>query len=103
MISKMTKYSFILLSGDKDSFVDRLGDLGLVDIVRSTKPVDEASAELAGEIDLVNGLIQGLNKIEIPEGTEPIPYQKEGKDAVRLAGATLMRYSEAESKVKALQ
>lgn len=103
MISKMTKYSFILLSGDKDSFVDRLGDLGLVDIVRSTKPVDETSAKLAGEIDLVNGLIQDLNKIEIPEGTEPIPYQKEGKDAVRLASATLMRHSEAESKVKALQ
>ena len=46
MISKMTKYSFILLSGEKEHFIDSLQEIGLVDITRSDKPVDDRSAEL---------------------------------------------------------
>lgn len=46
MIEKMTKYSFILLSGKSEEFLKRLQGLGLVDITRSSKPVDERSAAL---------------------------------------------------------
>lgn len=46
MIEKMTKYSFILLSGKTEEFLRRLQELGLVDITRSSKPVDERSAAL---------------------------------------------------------
>ena len=35
MIEKMTKYSFILLSGKTEEFLRRLQQLGLVDIARS--------------------------------------------------------------------
>ncbi len=44
MIDKMTKYSFILLSGESEDFLGKLQELGLVDITRSIKPVDEASS-----------------------------------------------------------
>ena len=43
MITKMTKYSFILLSGEKDGFLEQLQELGIVDISRSVKPVDQDS------------------------------------------------------------
>ncbi len=46
MIEKMTKYSFILLSVKSEEFLKRLQGLGLVDITRSSKPVDERSAAL---------------------------------------------------------
>ena len=35
MITSMTKYSFILLKGEKDGFLDRLQELGVVDISRT--------------------------------------------------------------------
>ena len=46
MIKKMTKYSFILLTGEKDGFLEALSGLGVMDITRSEKPVDEHSARL---------------------------------------------------------
>ena len=49
MIEKMTKYSFILLSADKEKFLQDLADLGVVDITRSSKPVDAASAAILAE------------------------------------------------------
>ena len=46
MIEKMTKYSFILLKGEEDKFLDSLREVGVVDIKRSSVPVDERSTEL---------------------------------------------------------
>ena len=46
MITKMTKYSFILLSGESEAFLENLQELGVVDIQRSTKPVDQVSSAM---------------------------------------------------------
>ena len=35
MISPMTKYSFILLSGQTEEFLSKIQDLGVIDITRS--------------------------------------------------------------------
>ena len=40
MITLMDKYSFILLSGDRDRFLDEIQELGVVDIKRSSKAID---------------------------------------------------------------
>ena len=100
MITPMTKYSFILLNGKQNDLVETLQDIGLVDISRSTKPVDEKSHEIMANIDLVNGLIQGLKKADIPEGTQPEAIDG---DIVRLAGGMLMRYTEDREEIKRLQ
>ena len=91
MIAPMTKYSFILLSGMQDSLMDTLQETGLVDISRSSKPVDDHSRELVAEIELLDGLIKGLEKAEVPEGTEP---EYIDGDIERLAGGMLMRYTD---------
>ena len=100
MIASMTKYSFILLNGEQDDLLEKLQEIGLVDITRSSKPVDENSQKLAGEIELLSGLIQGLNKAVIPEGTKP---EFIDGDIVRLAGGQIMRYSEDMVEIKALE
>ena len=46
MIIKMTKYSFVLLTGEKDGFLEQIQELGVVDITRSVKPVDQDSSEM---------------------------------------------------------
>ena len=50
MIAKMTQYSFILMHGDKESFLRELQELGVVDITRSAKPVDSYSQSLLDNI-----------------------------------------------------
>ena len=46
MVDKMMKYSFILLSGETEGFLEKLQELGVVDVTRSARPVDEQSAKM---------------------------------------------------------
>ena len=60
MIEKMTKYSWILLSGDKQEFLERLRALGVVDITRSSKPVDRHSQDLLSSIESTQALVKEI-------------------------------------------
>ena len=91
MINPMTKYSFILLNGEQDALLESLQELGLVDITRSTKALDDQSQKMVADIELLSGLIKGLEKAQVPEGTEP---EHIDGDIVRLAGGMIMRYSD---------
>ena len=41
MIKKMTKYSFVIFHKDVEGFLNGLQELGLMDITRKSRPVDE--------------------------------------------------------------
>ena len=60
MIEKMTKYSFILLKGEEEKFLEQLRELGVVDIKRSSVPVDEHSTDLVDRIGQVRNEIGAL-------------------------------------------
>lgn len=62
MIEKMTKYSWILINSDKDEFLERLRELGIVDIKRSAKPVDEHSENLISRIEGIKARISELER-----------------------------------------
>lgn len=64
MIEKMTKYSFILLSGESESFLENLQELGVVDIQRSRKPVDTKSSEMLEKTLKIRSAISILEKID---------------------------------------
>ena len=100
MIASMTKYSFILLNGTQNDLLEKLQELGLVDITRSVKPIDPTSQDIKAEIELLDGLIQGLSRADIPEGTQPEFIEG---DIVRLAGGMLMRYSDDTVELKQLE
>lgn len=51
MITKMTKYSFVLLSAQTPEFMAKLQELGMVDINRQEKAVDGDSRLLSEQID----------------------------------------------------
>lgn len=70
MIDKMTRYSFILLSGEKERFLKDLQDLGLMDITRSSKSVDEESSELMERADVLKVAADYLSGLEVPQGTQ---------------------------------
>ncbi len=100
MITPMTKYSFILFNGEQEGLLERLQEVGLVDITRSSKPIDRRSSEMMGEVELITGLISGLEKAEVPEDVQPEAIDG---DIVRLAGGMLMRYSEDTLALQELQ
>ena len=100
MITPMTKYSFILLDGQQKGLLGKLQELGLMDITRSAKPVDSHSGDIMAEVELVNGLIDGLNKAEIPAGT--VPERIDG-DIIRLAGGMIMQYNKDRESIKKLE
>ena len=89
MIDSMTKYSFILLNGEQEGFLETLRDTGLVDITRSEKPVDEFSAAILGKADSLSHLMAELDKAPL-WGCEPAPLP-EGCDLEALAKKSLDR------------
>ena len=50
MIEKMSKYSFVLLSSGKEEFLRDIQGLGVVDITRSEKSMDDRSGDLLASI-----------------------------------------------------
>ena len=58
------KYSFILLSGETEDFLNRIQELGVVDVTRSARPVDDRSAAMmdsAAADKKVIGKLEGLD------------------------------------------
>ena len=64
MITKMTKYSFVLLSGEKEGFLEQLQELGVVDISRSVKPVDADSSVMFHKAERARKTLEFLEGID---------------------------------------
>ena len=64
MITKMTKYTFLLLSSDTEAFLHEVQDLGVLDIKRSRKPVDAVSAKLFREAEDIRHEIETVEKCD---------------------------------------
>ena len=79
MITKMTKYSFVLLTGEKDGFLEQLQELGVVDISRSVKPIDSDSSVMFHKAERARKTLEFL---------ESIDYSKDA-DAEAIAKATV--------------
>lgn len=92
MIAPMTKYSFILLKGEQNGLLEKLQHLGLVDITRTAKPVDDTSERLSREVEQADALIRSLRNTEIPEGTEAAEVKGKLSEA---AEKLLRSYGEA--------
>lgn len=89
MIEKMDRYSWILLSGQKDSFMDFLSSLGVIDITRSSKPVDSHSQSLLdrmGEIDKEIKIIECGENEETAELLNKIRQLEAESDAASVWG-----------------
>ncbi len=100
MISPMTKYSFILLNGEQEGLLERLQEIGLVDITRSVKPVDGQSAAILADVERRQGFIQALGKVEFPEGLQAVPVEG---SLVEATDAALRRLEELQERLGAAE
>ena len=62
MITPMTRYDFILLSSGTEAFLEKIQSLGVVDITRSVKPVDNTSGALFDKITALKAEISDIEK-----------------------------------------
>lgn len=85
----MLKYNFILLSGDMEGFLKKLQGLGVVDITRSTKPIDENSENLSARADVLRRSLTALKEI--------VPAQKAGAKSKDAAAEILSLKTEMEA------
>ena len=83
MITKMTKYSFVLLTGEKDGFLEQLQELGVVDISRSVKPVDQDSSEMLAKITKAKKTLEYLESINYSKDADA---EAIAKTTVNIAG-----------------
>ena len=98
MITPMTKYSFILLNGEKEGLLEKLQEIGLVDITRSIKPVDDHTESLLAKYNEIDNTIKEVSKVAVPEGTLTVPAEG---DLLPYAKYVLTEYSAL--KVKLLE
>ena len=73
MIVRMTKYSFVVLSQELDSFLLKLQELGMMDITRSVRPVDQNSREMVELSTRYKAAISMLKRVAKEcEGITPV-------------------------------
>lgn len=70
MITKMNKYSFILFQPDLEGFIESIRDLGMIDITRATRPIDDTSLKLLDSIKKYSALTKRLESFNIKYGKE---------------------------------
>ena len=70
MITKMTKYTFLLLSSDTEAFLREIQELGVLDITRSRKPVDATSGKLYKEAEALRKEIETVQRCDYSRDEE---------------------------------
>ena len=85
MVTEMTKYDFILMSGDADAFLEKLQSVGVVDITRSLKPIDEKSEKLSVRAEIYRKALSSLKAVEKADdpGQKPTDFAVAVMDTVR--------------------
>ena len=100
MIEKMTKYSFILLKGKDEDFLTAVQELGVVDITRSSKPVDKESSDL---MNLTRELGAAIKAIESVDWTSDPDRDKIAAEKVEIDPPDILGcYRNAVARLKAL-
>lgn len=70
MIVPMSKYDFVLYHGQKDDFLNKLQDLGLVDITTTAWEPNDRERELMASIDKHRAAVERLKAFAAEEGFE---------------------------------
>ena len=102
MVEKMTKYSFILLDEETGGFLQKLQELGVVDITRSRKPVDEDSEALLEAAGVRKKAIGILKKADYKDDPDRAEIEKAASEA-EYEGDLSAAVSETKARIDALE
>ena len=100
MITKMTKYSFILLSGEKEDFLEKIQELGVVDITRSVKPIDTESNEMLAEASRAKKVLEFLEAVDFKDDAD---LEKISKATVSIDSDPVTYVEEIRKRIESLR
>ena len=99
MIIKMTKYSFVLLTGEKEGFLEQLQELGVVDIKRSVKPVDQDSSEMFAKATKAKKTLEFLEGIDYKKDVD---YEAIAQTTTHIEGSPVDFVEECRTRISEL-
>lgn len=102
MIEKMTKYSFILLSGESEAFLENLQEFGVVDIQRSTKPIDDKSSAMLEKTLKIRRAIDILDKADYSKDDDNAAI-KASAAATKIEGCKMQNTLDAQAALVELE
>ena len=82
MITKMTKYHFIILGRESEEFMTSLQNLGVVDITRSSKPIDDRSSQMIALGEEYKKAISHLGRINFTGDADLAAIEKKRAEMV---------------------
>lgn len=92
-----------MLTGEKDGFLEELQELGVVDITRSTKPIDEESHAMLEKAQRAKNAVEVLEKIDYSKDSKAneiaklAKKQKIGEDIVQFVETQINTLNEAKA------
>ena len=84
MIEKMTRYTFVLMSQALEGFLASIQQVGLLDITRSQKPVDEESSSLLEEIGALSSRISDIENDRFTRDSQYVAMTTEKAELSKL-------------------
>lgn len=103
MITKMTRYSIVLLDSDLDRFLLGLQDIGMVDITRSTAAIDDYSKETVSTIARCKEAVRKLKEFCRNTDTGSCVQASDTPDGESLLLAVEKAFSERESILRSIE
>lgn len=106
MIKQMTKYDFVIFHKDAGNFLQGIQTLGVVDITRKSKPIDNASKEMFEDIARYKKVVRQLVTIKeqmIKSGSPIIAESESEKYSAEKAEELLRRVAELFDRKKDLE
>ena len=103
MVDKMMKYSFILLTSEKEGFLEKIQELGVVDITRSEKPIDQDSSHMfegAARARKILETLEGINYAEDPDAEAIAAVTVEIKEDMTCTAEEIYAFCEAMPRYK---
>lgn len=102
MIARMTKYDFVLFAAQSEDFIERLRELGLVDITTTGWEPSEGDRQLLLDIEGYTKAIEFLGNWSKDKSIEAEPYAS-GAEAYERYTATQREASAARSEIARLE
>lgn len=99
----MTRYSILLLSGKKDDALEKIQEIGLMDITRSAKPIDKTSESMLDGIAKSRKTLDILEKIDLTGEEDYIEIEKTARHLEPDDRDPLTCLNEAHTKLEQMQ
>ena len=98
MIKKMTKYTFVVMNSEVETFLARLQELGVVDITRSSRPVDASSK---AQFELIEHCRRRIGQLALLKAADEKAAAEAGKAAASNSAAAGNSAADAAAKADA--